>query len=256
VYCYANGQTGLPRESPAACRRPYKVPRNPRTAAQFRTRAPFGLSSARWHALTDLQRTAWKFSADTPADGYNLFVEINTNLAFLGLDPVDVPPADPRFSDNPVGDLAITNTGGVIALKLPVSAAPAQYTLVYGTAPCSPGMSFPPRFYFLGLLPAPVAGISDITALYVARFGVPPVKQRVFIQTVQQVNGWKDLPKRTTFIVSATLTPLGRASVPASLGPSPVPATSPRDTAASNPNSQRPLRQLKVAQSSGTASPI
>ncbi|MGD0260457.1 MAG: hypothetical protein ABSD29_11615 [Verrucomicrobiota bacterium] len=66
-----------------------------------------------------------------------------------------------------------------------------------------PGDVLPPRFYFLGLLPDPVAGISDITALYVARFGVPPVNERVFIQTVQQINGWKDLPKRTTFVVPA-----------------------------------------------------
>ena len=183
------------------CRRPYKVPRDPRTSPQLRVRAWFGRATTSWRALTDSQRTAWMSRADSPAHAYNLFVQINANLAFLALDPVAVPPPYPNFSANPVGDLAITNTGGVIALNLPVASTPAQYTLVYGTAPCSPGMSFPPRFYFLGLLPGPVAGVSDITTLYVARFGVPPVSRRVFIQTVQQSNGCKDLPKRTTSVV-------------------------------------------------------
>jgi hypothetical protein len=182
-------------------RRPYKIPRNPRTPAQLLGRSHFGRPAARWRALSDPQRAAWRSRADSPGDGYNLFVRINSNLAQVGLDPVVVPPDYPNFSLNPVGDLAITNTGGVIALQLPVPTAPARYTLVHGTAPCSPGVSFPPRFYFLGLLPDPVAGLSDITALYVARFGVPPVNSRVFIQTVQQADGSKDLPKRTTFVV-------------------------------------------------------
>jgi hypothetical protein len=182
-------------------RRPYKVPRNPRTPAQLLRRAGFGRPSARWRALTNNQRAAWRSRADSPAGGFNLFVQINSNLAQVGLDPVVAPPEYPAFSVNPVGDLTITNTADVIALKLSVPTAPARYTLVQGTAPCSPGMSFPPRFYFLGLLPDPVAGLSDITALYVARFGVPPVNKRVFIRTVQQADGWKDLPKQTTFVV-------------------------------------------------------
>ena len=186
------------------CRRPYKVPRDPQSAAKRRVRAWFGRAAASWRALTDNQRTAWRSRAESPAHGYNLFVSINANLAFIGLDPVADPPNNPVFTGNPVGDLVITNSGGVITLQLPVPTAPAQYTLVYGTAPCSPGLSFPPRFYFLGLLPDPVAGISDITALYVARFGQPPPNRRIFVQTVQQFNGWKNLPKRTSFVVPPT----------------------------------------------------
>jgi hypothetical protein len=30
---------------------------------------------------------------------------------------------------------------------------------------------------------------------------VPPVNMRVFIQTVQQVSGWKDIPKQNTAVV-------------------------------------------------------
>jgi hypothetical protein len=182
-------------------RRPYKIPADPRTAAQLLVRGRFGQPSARWRTLTDDQRAAWRSFAAMPGDGLNLFVHINANLTFIGLDPVAVPPARALFSPNPVGNLAITNTDGVIALELPLPTAPAQYTLVWATAPCSPGVFFPPRFYFIGLLPAPIGGFSDITALYVARFGVPPANRRVFIRTQQQISGWRDTPKQTTFVV-------------------------------------------------------
>ena len=193
-------------------RRPYVVPANPRTPAQLRVRSQFGRTSARWRTLTEEQRTAWTvFAAEVDSrgrlgrtgslTGLQLFVKINNNLAFLGLPAVSDPPDYPRFRENPVGDLTITNSGGVIALKLAVPTAPARYTLVWGTAPGSAGASFPGRFVYLGLLPDPVAGISDITELYVARYGIPPVGMRVFIHTLQQINGWQDLPKRTTAVV-------------------------------------------------------
>ena len=53
----------------------------------------------------------------------------------------------------------------------------------------------------LGPLPAPDGGVCDITDLYVARFGVPPVGSQVCIRTRQQINGWQDLPKQTSAIV-------------------------------------------------------
>jgi hypothetical protein len=193
-------------------RRRYVVPKDPRTSAQLSVRSRFGRISARWRVLTDAQRAAWTaFSTEVasrgrlgksgPLTGCQLFVKINTNLAFVGMEPVTDPPDYPRFGANPVGSLTITNVRGAIALKLSVPSAPAQHTLVWGTVPGSAGASFPGRFTFLGLLPAPVAGVSNITELYVAKYGVPPVTKRVFIHTRQQVNGWQDAPKQTTAVV-------------------------------------------------------
>ena len=53
------------------------------------------------------------------------------------------------------------------------------------------------------MLPAPVNGWSDITELYVARYGVPLVGSVVFIRTCQQVDGWADVPKVTSALVPA-----------------------------------------------------
>jgi hypothetical protein len=86
-------------------------------------------------------------------------------------------------------------------VKVSVSAAPAHRILVSATAPTSAGVSFPGRFVYLCELPAREAGISVITEAYVARFGMPLANARIFIQTQQQMNGWKDIPKRTSVVV-------------------------------------------------------
>ena len=82
--------------------------------------------------------------------------------------------AEPAFSPNPVAELAATNSGGTITPKLRVLSQPAPYTLVQGAAPVSAGVRCVQHFPLLGLLPPPTEGWSDITALYVARDGLPP----------------------------------------------------------------------------------
>ena len=193
-------------------RRRYVVPKDPRSPAQMGVRSRFGRVSARWRVITDEQRAAWTAAAreiasrsrlgkSGPLTGCQLFVKINSNLAFVGQAQVDDPPDYPRFGANPVGSLTITNTRGAIALKLSVPTAPTGNILVWGAAPGSAGASFPGRFTFLCMLPNPVAGVSDITKLYVDKYGVPPAGKRVFIHTRQQVNGWQDAPKQTTAVV-------------------------------------------------------
>lgn len=188
------------------------APKNPRSLAQVRVRTRFGKPSARWRTLTEAQRAAWiADGSQVPSDGRlgdsgrltgcQFFVKINTNLANVGEPPVVDPPNKVVFSANPVGEFTITNTDGIIALKLSVPTAPARHTLVWATAPCSPGVSFPGRFVILGHLPEPDAGISDITEMYAARYGVPRANMRVFIRTVQYVNGWQDTPKQVTAVV-------------------------------------------------------
>jgi hypothetical protein len=73
-------------------------------------------------------------------------------------------------------NLNITSAGGAVSLKLPLSAQPVQYILVLGARPQSPG-------------------VCDITDLYLAKFHLLPVGQRIFMRTVQQINGWRDLPQ-------------------------------------------------------------
>jgi hypothetical protein len=56
---------------------------------------------------------------------------------------------------------------------------------------------------FLGVLPEEDGELVDITGLYAAKHGVPPAGRRIFIQTVQQMNGWQDRPNTLSSRVPA-----------------------------------------------------
>ena len=194
--------------------RPLAIPKNPRTPAQQRVRSALGHIASRWRTLTDQQRAVWMTAAAKVSSqprlgqsghltGCQYYIKINSVLAAIGEDPLETPPDRPSFGSNPVGALAITRDAGAITLKLKVSRTPADYIMLMGTAPCSPGMTRPRRFTLLGALPTPVSGFSDITELYVAKYGVPPPATRVFIRTLQVIDGWQDEPKDTTAVVPA-----------------------------------------------------
>ena len=73
--------------------------------------------------------------------------------------------------------------------------------MVFGQAPCSAGRMKRRNVSYLGLLPTPEGGVSDITELYVARYGEPKPGEKVFIVTRQQKNGWEGEDKVTSEIV-------------------------------------------------------
>jgi hypothetical protein len=186
--------------------RPYVRPRDPRTPDQLRSRDNFGAVCQRWRACTQEQRAAWRTAAangpfvpetgrQVHLNGYTFFVRMNLRRADLGLPQFDLPPARPVFSPNPVAELVVASTGGVIALKLRVLSPPIRYTLVQGAAPVRTGVRCVQHYTFLGLLPPPIDGWSDITPLYVARYGVPKPGTAIWIRTCQHIDGWIEVPK-------------------------------------------------------------
>ena len=194
--------------------RQYVLPRNPQTAEQQRNRGNFGAVSSRWRALTPEKSAAWCLAAankfmvthggrQVALSGYSYFVSANSRRADPGLPRFDLPPAEASFSPNPVAELVVTNLAGAITLKLRVPSLPAQYTQVQGAAPVSTGVRCVQHFPLLGLMPPPTDGWSDITDLYVARYGVPPVGTVVFIRTCQHIDGSTDVPKVTSARVPA-----------------------------------------------------
>jgi hypothetical protein len=130
-------------------------------------------------------------------------VSVNAHLAMLGLPMVPEPPPIPVFPANPVVRLLTTKTGGAVSLELELSRKPGQSVLVFGARPQGPGVTYVDHYALLGVLPDEEGEVVDITGLYVARFGVPPVGKRIFIQTLQQINGWRDRPKTTSARVLA-----------------------------------------------------
>ncbi|MCX6926139.1 MAG: hypothetical protein NT154_23465 [Verrucomicrobia bacterium] len=172
-------------------------------------RGSFGRLARAWGSLlTEEERDAWNVagpkvqSAKRLAQGGSLtgqqhFQGINSTRACLGLDILRMPPAPVIFGINPVGQLAIINGYDGVRLLLRVTGPVAEDIMVFGQAPCSAGRSKRRNVAYLGLLPAPQNGLSDITDLYVARYGEPRPGQKVFIVTRQQKDGWEGFDKET-----------------------------------------------------------
>ena len=100
-----------------------------------------------------------------------------------------------------MAELVAPITGSHFTLKLRVPSQPAQYTVVQGAAPVGPGVRCVQHFPLLGPLPAPIDGWSDITKLYVDRYGEPPPGMVIFIRTCQHIDGASDVPKLTSALV-------------------------------------------------------
>ncbi len=121
----------------------------------------------------------------------------------LGLPPYLLPPERPAFSFDPLGPLMTGGGRHGFTLKLGVPNPPAGHILVFGARPCSPGRRYCDKLRYLGPLPPPSGGVSDLTAPYCEKYGMPWPGSRVIIATQQQLNGWRDLPRRLDVIVPA-----------------------------------------------------
>ena len=182
------------------------------TAAQSHAWTSFGGASGMWGTLTDEQYEGWEEAAKKekrrrrwPAGrrltGQNLFTEINSHQAFLGLPPFLYPPERPAFTLARLGPLLTGDGRCGATLKLGVPQAPEGHVLVFGARPCSPGRRYCDKFSYLGLLPSQKGGVSEISTLYYERHGVPPPGSRVIILMQQQLNGWRDIPRRLDVVV-------------------------------------------------------
>ena len=188
---------------------------NPRTPSQMTVRDNLSQVSARWRALEEVQRAAWMAAAKDAMSnprlnqsgslsGFQLFTKINCTLAQFGQEQVDAPPAQPQFPTLAPQNLVIANASGAITLKLTCPTSPGENTIVRGAKPLSQGREVCNDFRVLGLCPTPVQGSADITNLYTARYGVPPVGKKVYVQVNQFVDGWESLRRSFWAIVPAS----------------------------------------------------
>jgi len=171
--------------------------------------------AARWRALQETQRAAWMAAAKDAMSnprlnqsgslsGFQLFAKINCTLVQFGQDQVDAPPAQPQFPALAPQNLVIANASGAITLKVTCPTSPGQNTIVRASAPLSAGRETCSDFRVLGTCPAPVQGSADITSLYTARYRVPPVGKKVYVQINQFVDGWESLRRSFWAIVPAS----------------------------------------------------
>ena len=195
------------------CQRQLVVPANPQTPARDHMRGAFGSFARAWgRLLTEAQREAWnvagpkvqsaaRLGQSGPLTGQQHFQGINSARARIGREMLFSPPVQVVFDLNPVGQLSISNGEGGVRLMLRVSGPVVEEIMVFGQAPCSAGRRKRRNVAYLGLLPTPQGGMSDITEIYVARYGEPRAGEKVFIVTRQQRDGWEGYDKETSEIV-------------------------------------------------------
>jgi hypothetical protein len=188
------------------------------TLAQDHAWGAFGGASRLWNTLTEEQYRAWDEAAKREnrrrhlprghrLNAQNLFMMINSHQDFLGLPPYLYPTERPAFTLAPIGPLMAGDAGDGIVLLLRVPKPPVGHILVFGARPCSPGRRAGDKLRYLGLLPARKGGVCDFTALYCKRYGVPWPGSRVIIATQQQLDGWRDIPRRLDVIIPVRQAP-------------------------------------------------
>ena len=190
--------------------------------AQSHAWGAFGAASGEEQPLKDEEWRAWVEAAKQEKrrrhwgqarrfTWQNLRTEINSHQRFLGLPLFRYPPERPAFAVEPLGPLMATQRGGGFALMLGVPRLPAGHTLVFGSLPCPANRRACRDFRFLGLLPAPEAGASDLTELYLKKFRKLPAGSRVFIRTWQQVDGWRaPFPTQLSVVIPGKPHPAAR----------------------------------------------
>jgi hypothetical protein len=195
------------------CLRQYVVPRTNRTPACERVRGQFGRNSRMWSGkLTEDQRHRWcaagakvmshpRLGQKGPLSGQQFWQSISNVRSVVGLAPDLEPPAPVLFDPSPAGRLIIENTTDGVRLWLAVSGELTTDIMVFGQEPCPSGRSKRRNIAYLGLLPPPIAGRSEVTQLYKARYGDPRPGRKIFIVTCQTKNGWKDWDQETNEIV-------------------------------------------------------
>jgi len=188
-------------------RRILVTPSNPRTDRQLVVRDVLAQQARRFDALTDAQQDAWNVAADGfqsrptlgqsgPLTGLQLFVRINCKLGILGQDPVDVPPVAPQFPTLAPQNLVITNTSGVIAVKLTCPTDPGENTVLRASPPQNSAVRACGNFRIIGTCPAPAQGSANITTLYTAEYGAVPVGKRLFVRASTMVDGFESLGRQ------------------------------------------------------------
>ena len=194
------------------CQRRYCLPTNPRSPSQQYMRRGFGSFAPAWsRVLTQAQREAWNVAgpkvqsktrlSSGPLTGQQLFQGLNSARFRIAAKMLLTPPVPVIFEPSVVGRLTLTNGEGGVRLLLNVTGPVTEDIMVFGQAPCSAGRSKRRNVAYLGLLPAPQDGTSDITDIYIARYGEPRPGEKVFIVTRQQKDGWEGDDYETNEIV-------------------------------------------------------
>ena len=188
------------------------------SAEQRQGNAAFAYVMKTWGTLSDEEYLAWNVAAKTRrTHGINYFKQVNLRRARRGEELTRLPPQAKPYDGRPIIKRFIIRNrgGGRLTLELELRRVPTAPMTVWGSRPCSRGVTKPDKCPRLGWMTAPEDKVTDITAVYFMKHG-PYIKQhgielagkRIFIRIRQETDDGADLYEEVKAVVPE---PEGRA---------------------------------------------
>lgn len=187
------------------------IPVQPRTPAQLNQRARMSLNAAAWRALTDAQRAGWlslglmisrtdSLGQTYTLNGFGAYCSVNNNNLQAGNAAV----ADAPALTTPPDLLTVTVTLTAAAFSVAYTATPLAAGVrlfIFGSPQASAGRKFNGDYRLIAVTAAAAASPANILAAYTAKFGVPVVGNRIFLNLETYQLGFKSSPFAVSQVV-------------------------------------------------------
>lgn len=161
-------------------------------------------NAAAWRALTNAQRAGWLSLGlnMTRNDSLGQTYDLNGFLAFCSVNNNKLAAGDAAVSDapaivTPADLLTVTVTLTAAAFSIAYTATPlaaANRLFIFASPQRSAGVRFNGDYRLLAVTAAAAASPADIFTAYTAKFGVPVVGNRIFLNLETYAGGFKGSP--------------------------------------------------------------
>lgn len=188
------------------------IPVNPNSTAQGVVRARLALNSSAWRALTAAQRAAWSDLALSMVrtDSLGQSINLTGQQAYVSVNNERLAAGDAVLSDAPalgtpsaLATATITLTAAAFSVAYTATPLPTGARLFTFVSPQrSAGRGFESDFRLLAVSAAAAASPANVYAAYVAKFGVPVVGNRIFLQLQVYLGGFLSGPLNTSAVVA------------------------------------------------------
>jgi len=188
------------------------TPVNPNTTQQGIARARLAQTSAAWRLLTPNQRTGWDSLGlqMTRTDSLGQTYTLTGSQAYSSVNSTRLAAGDAVVSDapavtTPVALTSVTLTLTAAAFSIaytPTPLATGQRLFTFTSPGRSAGRSFESDYRLLAVSAAAAASPANVFAAFSARFGIPVVGQRVFLQLHVYELGFLSGPLVTSQVVA------------------------------------------------------
>lgn len=187
------------------------VPVQPNTPAQLNQRARQTTNAAAWRDLTDAQRAGWLslgaqiIRTDSLGQSYDLngflaYCSVNNNK----LDAGDAAVSDAPAIVTPADLLTATVTLTAAAFSIAYTATPlaaGNRLFIFASPQRSAGRKFEHDYRLIAVTAAAAASPANILVAYTAKFGVPVVGNRIFLNLETYEGGFKGSPFSVSQVV-------------------------------------------------------